>query len=112
MKTHQWRQAQRSLFFIFLAAVIWFVPGAAQAGNQDLFVEKCGSCHGKGKEAAAVNPSDYAASQWKNYFKRNKHQRKKRIGHLVSEDEFNAIRDYLMDNAADSDHPVAAAIPK
>ncbi len=111
MKIYQWRRAQRSLFFLLVATAICLVPGESRADSQDLFIEKCGSCHGKGKEAAAVNPSDYAASQWKNYFKRHKHKRKKDIHHLVSQAESDDIRDYLMDNAADSDHPEAAAIP-
>ena len=111
MKIHQWIQVQRSLFFLLLATGIGLAPAAAQAGNKDLFIEKCGSCHGKGKEATAINPSDYAASQWKNYFKRHKHKRKNDISHLVTEDDHEAILKYLMDNSADSDHPEAAAIP-
>ncbi len=111
MKIYQWRLVRRSFFFLLVATVIWLVPGAAQARNQELFIEKCGSCHGKGKEIPTVNPSDYAASQWKNFFKRRKHKRKKDIEHLISQAERHAIRDYLMDNAADSDHPEAAAIP-
>ncbi len=79
-------------------------------GAEAIFVEKCGSCHAKGGETAPVNPADKAGLVWKKYFKRGRHP-----GNLsahVNDAEMAEIMSYLQDHAADSDHPVAAAIPK
>lgn len=92
--------------------LILFAAGSANAaGGKDLFLNKCGSCHGSGKTAKAVNPGNYAGSQWKNFFKRNKHQRKKDISNIVSQADATKILSYLVKNAADSDKPEVAAIP-
>ncbi len=87
------------------------LPVQGLAGGSQVFIEKCGSCHGTGKEAASINPANLASSQWKNYFKRCKHKRKKDISGIVSDAEMKVILQYLVDNAADSDHPEVAAIP-
>jgi mono/diheme cytochrome c family protein len=87
------------------------LPNQCLADGKQVFVDKCGSCHGAGKEAASINPANLASSQWKNYFKRNKHKRKKDISGIVTPADNEQILKYLIDNAADSDHPEVAAIP-
>ncbi len=80
------------------------------ARDEDIFVQKCGSCHQAGGEVAPVNPASKAGLVWKKYFKRNRHPIN--LSTEISEDEMFSILEYLQDHAADSDHPVAAAIPK
>ena len=84
---------------------------AAAAGEREIFIQRCGSCHGKGRKAPAVNPADFAAVQWKNFFKRHKHRRIEDISGLLSPDEAAAVLRYLQRHAADSDQPEVAAIP-
>ncbi len=94
-----------------LGLAVMALPAHCLADGKQLFLDKCGSCHGAGKEAAAINPANLASSQWENYFKRNKHQRKKDISGIISAADQQQILDYLTANAADSDHPEVAAIP-
>lgn len=79
-------------------------------GDEDTFVQKCGSCHQKGGEADPVNPADKAGLVWKKYFKRGRHPVD--LSEKITDTEMSSILAYLRDHAADSDHPVAAAIPK
>ncbi len=96
---------------ICAAGVLYLMVGLssmATAGELDLFLEKCGSCHRDGAEAPPVNPADKAGVVWAKYFKRDRHP-----GDLsVSADEMADILKFLQNHAADSDHPVAAVIPK
>ena len=94
---------------IILLALAVSLPAWA-GGAEDTFVQKCGSCHKKGGEAAPVNPADKAGLVWKKYFKRNRHPVD--LSASINGDEMSSIIGYLQDHAADSDHPVAAAIPK
>ena len=97
----------------FWVLVIFMVMGTwtiATAGDEALFVEKCGSCHKKGGEAAPVNPADKAGSVWVKYFKRNRHPVD--LGSKISAEELQKIVSYLESHAADSDQPAAAVIPK
>lgn len=75
-----------------------------------VFVQKCGGCHQKGGKAAPVNPADKAGIVWGKYFKRGRHPED--LSTLVSDNDMIIILEFLQDHAADSDHPVAAAIPK
>lgn len=111
MKTLSCRPVQTLLFFLTAAALIFLGAGTSQADGQAEFIAKCGSCHGAGKEVRAINPADYAASQWKNYFKRRKHQRKVDLSERVAAADHEVILKYLMKYAADSDRPEVAAIP-
>ncbi|MDY6853331.1 MAG: cytochrome c [Thermodesulfobacteriota bacterium] len=78
------------------------------ADGAKLFRSKCGECHHENGEAPAISPVDYASTQWKRFFDREKHTKKKYIGNKVSPSEMRAVKVYLMDHAADSDHPIAA----
>jgi mono/diheme cytochrome c family protein len=76
-----------------------------------LYRNKCGTCHQSGGEAPIFGPAKYAASQWERFFSRERHkQRYKDIGHLFSEAEMQAVAQYLMNHAADSDRPEAAGL--
>ena len=74
----------------------------------DIFVSKCGRCHCMNGEAPVISPVKYASTQWKRFFERNKHARRKDISKEVSNSEIDCVKQYLMDHAADSDHPIAA----
>ena len=93
-----------------LSCTVLLVPPAAMAGGGDLFVAKCGSCHKKGGQAAPVNPADKAGRVWEKYFKRGRHPVD--LAGKISPKELNDIIGYLVEHAADSDHPEAAVIPK
>ena len=82
--------------------------GISMAGGQDLFVQKCGACHQKGGQAAAVNPADKAGRVWKKYFKRGRHP----VDLGIDDASLGEIIGYLVGHAADSDQPAAAVIPK
>ncbi len=80
------------------------------ASDLDVFLVKCGNCHKKGAEAAPVNPADKAGLVWKKYFKRNRHPVD--LSSTINEAEQEQILAFLEHHAADSEHPVAAIIPK
>ena len=80
------------------------------ASGQALFIDKCASCHRNGGEAAPVNPADKAGIVWDKYFKRGRHP--VALETKMSEAELEAVKEYLMKHAADSDQPEAAVIPK
>jgi mono/diheme cytochrome c family protein len=92
-----------------MAAMFWAVPVLAGGGAR-LFVAKCGACHKRGGAAPPINPADKAAVVWGKYFRRNRHEVD--LADKITEDEMDAILDYLKAHAADSDQPEAAAIPK
>jgi len=94
---------------IILLTFAMSVPAWA-GGDENTFVQKCGSCHQKGGEAAPVNPADKAGLVWQKYFKRGRHPVD--LAGKINETEMASILLYLQDHAADSDTPVAAAIPK
>jgi len=90
--------------------MVLLVPPAAMAGGAELFVAKCGACHKKGGQAAPVNPADKAGRVWEKYFKRGRHP--VNLAGKISAKGLDDIVAYLVGHAADSDQPVAAAIPK
>jgi len=99
----------RLISTIILLALVVSVS-AWGGGDVDTFVNKCGSCHKKGGEVSPVNPADKAGLVWKKYFKRGRHPVD--LNATINADEMTAILLYLQNHAADSDTPVAAAIPK
>ncbi len=108
-KSILWRGKYKCLTATVLLALLLLVGNAA-ASNLDTFLDKCGGCHKKGAEAAPVNPADKAGLVWKKYFKRNRHP-VDLSGTINSEEQVKVIA-FLENHAADSDHPVAAIIPK
>lgn len=98
--------------FIFLL-ILFFVmnPVLSQASSgKELFINKCGKCHGKGKKSKKFAPTKYAASIWERFFKKNKHKRKKDISSLLNDSEIRLIKEYLKEHAADSDQPEAIGL--
>ncbi len=98
---------------IWAGGVLFLIVGFStmvNASNLNIFLEKCGSCHKEGAEAPPVEPADKAGLVWEKYFKRDRHP-----GNLhssISAVELADVLTFLKNHAADSDHPVAAVIPK
>ena len=93
-----------------VALSIAMLSPAFAADSTAMFVQKCGGCHKKGGDAVPVNPADKAGVVWAKYFKRGRHPVD--LSSQVNEADMGVILGFLQDHAADSDHPVAAAIPK
>ncbi len=101
---------KRRLLLVTLICVMIFPAVVFAADSEGLFVQKCGSCHLRGGEAAPVNPGDKAGVVWAKYFKRDRHPVD--LSQNISDDEMDVVLDYLEDHAADSAKPQQAAIPK
>ncbi len=99
-----WIQLLVALSIMLSSTVVLAASGPA------LFIEKCATCHVNGGEAAPVNPADKAAIVWDKYFKRGRHP--VALESRMSEADLEAVIEYLMNHAADSDQPAAAVIPK
>ncbi len=96
---------------LFMGAILFAYALLSHAATgRDVFLNQCGACHGRGKEADVFAPTKYAASQWERFFKRNKHQRKKDISDRFSESELIMVKEYLVEHAADSDRPEAIGL--
>jgi len=80
------------------------------AADQTIFIKKCGRCHHENGPAPPINPADKAGLVWSKYFKRQRHP--VALQSLITATEMENILDYLQEHAADSERPVAAAIPK
>jgi len=78
--------------------------------EKELFVAKCGQCHKSSGSAPLFAPNKYASSQWKRFFKRKKHKRKKDISKIVSPADQKLILKYLVEHAADSSQPEVAGL--
>lgn len=94
---------------IFVLLGLCIQPGLHAEDGKELFVTKCGKCHTRG-DAPDFAPVKYASSQWKRFFSRDKHKRKKDISEEVSPEEIKIIEKYLTNHAADSDLPIAAGL--
>ena len=98
---------------LFICMLLTFVTSALYAGEgKQLFIKHCLSCHQSGGKADPVNPADKAGRVWKKYFKRGRHIDNDKLISSIGEENLKKILNYLVDNAADSDHPEAAVIPK
>ncbi|MBU0484910.1 MAG: cytochrome c [Proteobacteria bacterium] len=99
----------RLICIVSLCAMM-FSTVAFAADDAGLFLQKCGSCHKKGGQAAPVNPADKAGLVWEKYFTRDRHPVDLSVS--INEDEMGTIVEYLKDHAADSDQPESATMPK
>lgn len=95
---------------ICLIGMLLFTGTSRSADGESLFVSKCGKCHHADGDAPSIAPVKYASVQWKRFFERDKHKRKKDISSEITAQELALIEQYLIDHAADSDRPVAAGI--
>ena len=92
-------------------SLLLLTPSGTYAENgKNIFLNRCGSCHRNGGGATVFAPTKYASSQWERFFARNKHARKKDISTNFSASELNAVKDYLVSHAADSDQPEAIGL--
>ena len=101
----------RKILLIFLLFVFPVSVSYAGEGKQ-LFIKNCLNCHQSGGKAEPINPADKAGRVWKKYFKRGRHVDNDKLMSSIGKDNFKKILHYLVDNAADSEHPEAAVIPK
>ena len=100
-----------TIFTIFgVLCLFTLVPVSHSQDGAAIFQTKCGKCHGSGGEAPPFSPVKYASSQWKRFFDRNKHARKKDISGEISAYDLSSVKQYLMSHAADSDLPIAAGL--
>ncbi len=99
---------KKGLCFLIAAGLLGLSVTNVSARGNTLFLQKCGSCHKSGGQAASVNPADKAGRVWQKYFKRGRHP----VDTGISDGDTAAIINYLVDHAADSDQPAAAVIPK
>ena len=98
------------LTIILFLCMFICVPASYPGDSAAIFQTKCGRCHGSGGNAPAFSPVKYASSQWKRFFDRDKHARKKDISGEISAADLEDVKRYLMDHAADSDLPIAAGL--
>ena len=71
-----------------------------------LFRSKCKECHWPEEEGGDVTPMTYTQAQWKGFFDRYKHKRKKDVWHDVfTPEELVDIKTYLINHASDSEQP-------
>ena len=88
---------------IILTSIFFTNARADDSGT--VFVEKCGSCHKNSKKVRKFTPARYTSAQWRRFFDKNKHQRKKDIGDLITYEERDQIRMYLISHSKDSAEP-------
>ena len=89
---------------------LFSMPVIVVASNLDIFLERCGSCHKTGGKALAVSPADKAGVVWGKYFKRDRHPGD--LHESINSEDMANVLTFLQNHAADSEHPVAAIIPK
>jgi len=94
---------------VFLLCAGCLSSACAEEGEK-IFAVKCGSCHKSGGEAAAFGPAKYAIIQWERFFKKNKHADSKDISAQFSQTDLEAVKNYLVEHAADSDKPQAVGL--
>jgi len=71
-----------------------------------LFRSKCKECHWPEEEGGDVTPMTFTQAQWKSFFDRYKHKRKKDVWHDVfTPEELLDIKTYLINHASDSEQP-------
>jgi hypothetical protein len=71
-----------------------------------LFRSKCKECHWPEEEGGDVTPMTYTQAQWKSFFERNKHKRKKDVWtEMFKPEELVDIKTYLINHASDSEQP-------
>lgn len=97
-------------FVMALALMISLAPGLYAADGKAVFTGKCAKCHGAGGKGGDIAPTKYASLQWQRFFDSDKHARKVDISSQFTPAELTAVKEYLMQHAADSDKPEAAGL--
>ncbi|KPA16114.1 cytochrome CBB3 [Candidatus Magnetomorum sp. HK-1] len=104
------KQSFRILFVGMILLIFIWVSMSMASNGREVFLNKCGSCHQENGDVKAFAPSKYASTQWRRFFRRNKHKRKKDISELFTESELKDVMEYLIRHAADSDQPEAVGL--
>jgi hypothetical protein len=101
-----------TLAAVFLASTIFStVVSAEEKKGSDkqgkfLFRSKCKECHWPEEEGGDVTPMTFTQAQWKSFFERYKHKRKKDVWHdMFTKEELLHIKTYLINHASDSEQP-------
>ena len=101
-----------TLAVLFLAALALSAAALAEEKKGSdkqgkfLFRSKCKECHWPEEEGGDVTPMTYTQSQWKGFFDKYKHKRKKDVWHDVfTPEELLDIKTYLINHASDSEQP-------
>ncbi|MDY6853330.1 MAG: cytochrome c [Thermodesulfobacteriota bacterium] len=97
------------LIIFVLLSLFNYLPFSYSASGESVYKTKCGACHGRGL-APDFSPAKYASLQWKRFFEKNKHARKRDLSNDISPADMSAAKVYLMSHAADSDLPIATGI--
>lgn len=80
--------------------------GGSEKQGKYLFRAKCKECHWPDKEGGDVTPMTFTQDQWKGFFEKDKHKRKKDVwSEMFTQEELLHIRTYLIEHAADSPQP-------
>jgi len=91
--------------FLMVIFAISLVVNISFADDGVLFIQKCGKCHKNNTGIRSFTPARYSSAQWMRFFEKNKHQRKKDISHLVTQQELDTIKLYLIAHSKDSPEP-------
>ena len=95
-------------FWIFIAIITLSLSCINYVTADDagvLYVQKCGSCHKNNKKIKSFTPARYTSSQWRRFFVKNKHRRKKDISQQITPEELSDIKMYLISHSKDSAEP-------
>lgn len=102
---------------LFVAAATVGIADAAKADDgQELYKEYCKSCHEEGSEYGEYTPMTLIQSQWERFFDK-KYERAHEgvidathgdtpVLELIDEETLEKIREFSIDHAADSEHPM------
>jgi len=93
------------VFFTILFLNQCFIDPVTADNSGALYIQKCGSCHKNNKNIRSFTPARYTSSQWRRFFEKNKHQRKKDISQLITLEEISDIKMYLISHSKDSAEP-------
>lgn len=90
--------------------------GKKKLDGQELYKEFCKPCHTADSEAGEVTPMTLIQDQWNRFFDEKFEEThgtvldpghdNKPVTEAIGEDELEAIRDFAVDHAADSEHPM------
>jgi hypothetical protein len=104
------KQTLHMLVFGGLCFILLWVSYSMASDGRSIYLNKCGSCHQESGDVETFAPSKYASTQWRRFFRRNKHKRKKDISELFTKEELEQVKTYLILHAADSDQPEAVGL--
>ena len=104
------KQTLQILVFGSLCLMLIWVSYSMASDGRSIYLNKCGSCHQEGGDVEAFAPSKFASTQWRRFFNRDKHKRKKDISELFTKEELEQVKTYLVRHAADSDQPEAVGL--